>query len=537
MIDRQHKYGFLAGQIILWFMLIPLFWGCSKDNNPPIDEPFVRLIENQVLNSQILNYPVRYAVLLPDDYENSGATYPVIYLLHGYGDNHTAWHKGGAIQYYADLYQAEAGSAIYVMPQAFNTYYVNKFDGTFNYMDMFVQELVPLIDELFRTKKDPTQRALMGYSMGGYGALILAAKNPDIFTISVPLSMSFRTDDQYVSQSQDGWNSQFGAVFGGSGASGENRITDYFKLHSPFHFFDNDDLSAFEDLRLFIDCGDDEESLHITNGALHNLLRDKNFDHAYRVRNGNHSWNYWHGSLKEAMHFIGNGFRGKPYPKEPLPAVIGESFSISQLSNIEVQGISGSIAVFKPVSYESSVDSFPLIVFLNDIESANGDEQRLKSFSLLNNKMKNKSIAEALIVEVVVNSSETFSSEDFEVLKNHISDSYRVKANKTNHVIIGNGTAAGLTLTLTSDYSNFFNACFIFNGIISENPSSAADVFYYLDRTDYSHDYLGNFQFFLDLRNNNYRQEYRVRQGMQSYQAFINGLDQSVSLINAYLKN
>jgi enterochelin esterase-like enzyme len=62
---------------------------------------------------------------------------------------------------------------IYVMPVGFNSYYVNKYNGQFPYMDMFVDELVPLVDSLFRTKPDPNHRAVMGYSMGGYGAMIM----------------------------------------------------------------------------------------------------------------------------------------------------------------------------------------------------------------------------------------------------------------------------------------------------------------------------------------------------------------------------
>lgn len=522
-------FVFITGHLLF------AFWGCSKEQPVPDEEPFVRLIEEQVLESQLLNYPVKYAVLLPEEYENSTDAYPVIYLLHGFGDNHTAWYKGGAIQYYADFYKNETGPAIYVMPQGFNSYYVNKFSGTFPYMDMFVQELVPLIDAQFRTKTDPSQRAVMGYSMGGYGALILPALNPDVFEISVPLSMSFRTDEQYMNQSQDGWDAQFGNVFGGKGAIGETRLTDHFIHHSPFHFFDQDDLTAFTNLKLFLDCGDDEESLHITNGALHNLLRDRGFEHVYRVRNGDHSWNYWHGALKEAMVFIGNGFKGLPHPKEPIPVNIGELLPETQYTVESVSNTSLTLGVFKPVSYESTTDSFPVIYFFNDLENGSRETNRQLLFSMLSNKMKDNAIVDALIIEILTEADPIDESVFSEIIT-QLEASYRLKANKQNRIIIANGLGCENALVLLNDFHEYFNACFLFSGKISENHQATSDVYYYIDLTDNAAGYKGNYNLFLDLREKNISNQYRVRQGTQSFQAFLNGLDRSISLIDVYLK-
>ena len=76
-------------------------------------------------------------------------------------------------------------------------------------MDMFVQELVPHVDKSFRTIADRAHRALTGYSMGGFGAMILAEKHPELFSCSAPLSMSFRTDAQYMTESGSGWDGQW----------------------------------------------------------------------------------------------------------------------------------------------------------------------------------------------------------------------------------------------------------------------------------------------------------------------------------------
>ena len=225
--------------------------------------PGLRIMESMVMHSRILNQDVHFSVCLPKTYYHSKQSFPVVYLLHGLGDDETSWLEYGQISQYADksVADGEIKPMIFVMPEGFRTYYVNDYKGTFLYQDMFVKELVPHIDSLFRSLADKKHRALMGYSMGGYGALILPAKNPEVFKTGVVLSMSFRTDEQYMNESQDGWNSQWGSIFGGVGTSGTARLTDYFKTNSPFHFFDKPGDPSLSGQNYFFDCGDDEESL------------------------------------------------------------------------------------------------------------------------------------------------------------------------------------------------------------------------------------------------------------------------------------
>ena len=520
---------------VMAFLTLSGVGGCTKEPGGEPQEPFVRLLEEQVHQSKILNYPIRYSVLLPEEYENSTDSFPVVYLLHGFGDNHNAWHKGGAIQYYADLNKPETGPMIFVMPQGFNTYYVNKHNGSYPYMDMFVQEFVPAIDSVFRTKKSAQQRAVMGYSMGGYGALILPSKYPDVFTVSIPLSISFRTDEQYMTQSQGGWDTQFGTIFGGYGTTGSDRLTDYYLEHSPFHYFNHDDLSRYAGLKILLDCGDDEESLHITNGALHNLLREKGFPHENRVRNGGHSWNYWHSGLKEALSFISHAFKGIPYPAEPIPVSAGDPPASSQYKTETPDGTDMNLGIFMPENYESSTDSFPVIYFLHDFEGEEHQSSRLKLYSLLNNKMKGNALPHAMIIEIPVTGSDLNETLFLEIM-NHAEDHYRIKTKKPNRILIANGTGGASAMKLLPVNSDSFNAVFLFGAKLNDYTEGVTGLFHYVDLTDEAEDYKGNYELFLDLRDQNIPHEYRVRQGTQSFQSVINGLDLSVSLINTYLK-
>lgn len=82
-----------------------------------------------------------YSIYLPAGYEEGDGSYPVLYLLHGLGDNHTGWVQFGQVQYIADKAIAEGKSApmIIVMPDADTVHkgYFNLLDGTYNYEDFF----------------------------------------------------------------------------------------------------------------------------------------------------------------------------------------------------------------------------------------------------------------------------------------------------------------------------------------------------------------------------------------------------------------
>jgi enterochelin esterase-like enzyme len=508
------------------------FGGCTKDQQVP----FTRLQVDKAVKSKIFNRDIKYAVLLPENYDKTTDTYPVVYLLHGFGDDETAWYRDGLIQYYSDLSASVNGPMIFVMPQGFNSYYVNRSNGSLPYMDYFVTELVPEIDSIYRTKKDKSQRAVMGYSMGGYGALILPAKNPDVFTISVPLSMSFRTDEQYLAEPQEVFNNQWGLIFGGFGTTGTSRLTNYFIDYSPFHFFNQADLSNYAGLKIFLDCGDDEESLHITNGTLHNLLRDKNIPHEYRVRSGGHSWDYWHRSLPEALKFISYGFQGISYPENPEPAVIGNLISPEEYTLETLNGSELQLGIFKPTDYSSNSNSYPVIFFLHDYTGKSRSEDAIKYISLLNNNMQSGYIPKSIIVEIPAESAE-ISSAVMSSIITQINTNYRIVAEKKGRVLIGNENGGAVACILLSDFQGIFNGCFLFNAKLSENVQAVLNEYYYVDVTDESESYKANFNLFIDLRNKEYNYEYRVRQGTSSTQDNINGLNESLSYLSKKLRN
>lgn len=497
--------------------------------------PFSRLLENQKMYSAIFDNDITYAVLLPDGYDQSTESYPVVYLLHGYGDTERAWYTSGGLQYYVDQYASDIVPMIYVMPAAYKSYYVNRFSGDYPYMDMMTTELVPAIDSLFRTRKDKAARAVMGYSMGGYGALILPALNPDVFTVGVPLSMSFRTDEQYMAEPQDVFNSQWGVLFGGFGATGAARLTDHFLQHSPFHFFGSGDLSRFDGLHLLLDCGDDEESLSVTSDELHSFMRDNNIAHEYRVRNGGHSFEYWKKSYPEAFNFISNAVEGIPHPTELLPVTIGALIDSTAIQPVEIEGV--IVNVMTPVDYVLSSANFPVLYILHDYEDGHRTKNVTDVFSLLRNNMTSGKLTKSIVVEIPVDASEIHSDLMLQVVS-RIDSTYHTISGRQGRVILGNELGGASAAGLGFESPDVFASCYLFNALLPiESIDVTSEVFYYLDITDGCTSYRGNHQLYTDIRKDNIDYQYRVRQGGQNYQAFLNGLSESLSSIKETLTN
>ncbi len=131
--------------------------------------------------SPAVDRTMKYNILLPDDYETSTARYPVLYLLHGLTQNYTAWGLANGAPFYSGLY----ADLIVVMPDAGNSWYVNwaeNEDGqSNNWEDHVVRDVVNHVDWNFRTVARREGRAMTGLSMGGFGAITMGLRNPELF--------------------------------------------------------------------------------------------------------------------------------------------------------------------------------------------------------------------------------------------------------------------------------------------------------------------------------------------------------------------
>ena len=259
--------------------------------------------ETRTVKSNILNMDRHYSIYLPEGYEQTDRSYPVLYLLHGSGDDHTGWVQFGQVQNIADRVIAEgtAGPMIIVMPDA-NTGrrgYFNDIRGDFNYEDFFFNELIPHIEKTYRVRADRRYRAVSGLSMGGGGTIFYALHRPDMFSAAAPLSASTGALNM----------EQHKARLGNVSVSTQQLEANY-KRHSVegvLNSASKEDLDRIKSIRWYISCGD-EDFLYEGNSLMHITFRKMEINHEFRVKDGGHTWTYWRMELPLVMEFVSKSF-------------------------------------------------------------------------------------------------------------------------------------------------------------------------------------------------------------------------------------
>jgi enterochelin esterase-like enzyme len=263
-----------------------------------------KVMDNLTLDSKILKGERNFAVYLPANYDDSRRSYPVLYLLHGYTDNHMGWIQFGEVTHIADMAIKEGSATpmIIVMPDADTGLpgYTNAISGKWNYEDFFFNELMPHVENRFRIKKEKRYRAISGLSMGGGGSFLYALHRPDLFSSAAPLSASL--GPQSLEEMKD-----FPYV-GYSKKEINQKVFDlYSKINNPLKLVDKMSKKDLNSVRWYIDCGDDD-FLYKANSLMHIKMREKNIKHEFRIRDGGHTWDYWRSALPTVLSFVSKGF-------------------------------------------------------------------------------------------------------------------------------------------------------------------------------------------------------------------------------------
>ena len=264
--------------------------------------------EGLTVHSEILNKDVRYTIYLPFDYKTSNRFYPVVYLLHGFTDNDIGWIQFGEANLIVDeaIANREIAPMILVMPDGGVSYYINNYNSSIMYEGFFIKEFIPYIESHYRIRTGKRYRGIAGLSMGGYGTLVNALKHPDMFSACAAFSAAIYNDDEIKQVSQSDWELKYGILYG-PGLAGKDRVNKTFIKNNPFHIIQNADPIKIKQLRIYIDCGDDDQFSE-SNSLFHVLLLKKKIQHEFRMRDGGHRWNYWRSGLVNALKFIGEGF-------------------------------------------------------------------------------------------------------------------------------------------------------------------------------------------------------------------------------------
>jgi enterochelin esterase-like enzyme len=261
-----------------------------------------KVYDNLSLPSKILKMDRKYAVYLPPDYETSDRSYPVLYLLHGGGDDQTGWVQFGEVLHIVDkaINDGSATPMVIIMPDA-NTGrrgYFNDPKGDWNYEDFFFKELVPFVEKKCRIKSDKRYRAVAGLSMGGGGSFIYALHHPEMFSSACPLSAAtgpLTMDDAKKQLTRSNPNVT------------DSVVTKYYNSQSVLALVNNMPDTLKKAVRWYIDDGDDD-FLYEGNCLVHIAMRKKEIPHEFRIRDGGHTWTYWRASLPAVLEFVSQGF-------------------------------------------------------------------------------------------------------------------------------------------------------------------------------------------------------------------------------------
>ncbi|MGQ8334992.1 alpha/beta hydrolase [Sunxiuqinia sp. A32] len=261
-----------------------------------------KVYDNLSVESKILKMERKYAIYLPADYEYSERSYPVLYLLHGGGDDQTGWVQFGEVKHIADkaIADGKSTSMIIVMPDA-NTGqrgYFNSPKGDWNYEDFFFKELMPHVEKNYRIKGEKRYRAVAGLSMGGGGTLMYAMHHPELFSAACPISAG--TGPISEEDAAKRWKKQYPGI-------SDSELKKYYKTHSALELVINMPEEQKGAVRWYIDCGDGDFTYE-GNSLLHIAMHKNEIKHEFRIRDGIHNWAYWRSALPEILDFVSQGF-------------------------------------------------------------------------------------------------------------------------------------------------------------------------------------------------------------------------------------
>ncbi|WP_310588706.1 alpha/beta hydrolase [Dyadobacter jejuensis] len=233
---------------------------------------------------------IKAVVITPNDYQSLQGPLPVVYLLHGYGDRYDGWlKKGKGFETAADLH-----NMIIVCPDGnvSSWYWDSPKDQNWQYETYISKELVPYIDQHYKTIAQPNGRGITGLSMGGHGALFLAIRHQDVFGVAG--SMSGGVD---IRPFPKNWEMAKRLGTYAQNPSDWEKYTVMNQLH----------LLTPNSLALIIDCGTDD-FFYSVNQELHRQLLYRNIPHDFISRPGGHTWPYWKNAVQYQFLFMRNYF-------------------------------------------------------------------------------------------------------------------------------------------------------------------------------------------------------------------------------------
>jgi enterochelin esterase-like enzyme len=264
------------------------------------------------LNSRVLHHSVRYCVMLPPSYATSPTKkFPVLYFLHGLGEDEQALLRSGSWELIEDLWQQrKIGEFVIAAPEGGDAFFINSADGRVRYSDFLIFEFLPYIETHFHTVRGRQARGVSGFSMGGYGALRLAFAHPELFGSVSVQSPALITESP----------TQLDADLRNAGplahllvrVFGDPINAPHWNENSPF-ILARQNQAQIKAEAIYLNCGQQDE-YGFAKGAtqLHQQLRAEGIRHEFHLYPGGHSASYFFSHIDETMEFHSRAFAHAP---------------------------------------------------------------------------------------------------------------------------------------------------------------------------------------------------------------------------------
>ena len=247
-------------------------------------------VECAAFNSRLMKRPVRYCALLPASFATDpNRRFPVLYFLHGLGENEQTFIDGGGWSLVENMRAAGTlGDFVIITPDGDEAFFVNSRDGKRPYEDFFIQEFMPAVERRYRVRPGRGARGITGISMGGYGALHLAFRHPQLFAVvsahSAALIQKFPPGlltGNIADRRLRVMNQVFGTPF-------DMR---FWAANNPLEMARHD--AGLSTLRIYFDCGRNDD-FGFDDGAiaLDKALTNRHIAHEFHIYSGAHDWAY-----------------------------------------------------------------------------------------------------------------------------------------------------------------------------------------------------------------------------------------------------
>jgi S-formylglutathione hydrolase FrmB len=265
-------------------------------------------IDCSAFRSHILHRDVRFCVMLPSNYETEPKTqYPVLYFLHGLGENEQTLLQSGGWGLIEDLRRDhKVGEFLMVAPEGRGSFFINAADGRERYSDFFLTEFLPFIETKYRVIRERKSRGVTGLSMGGYGALRFAFAHPELFGSVSAQSPALMTESPREVDADLRDAGPFARLLGN--VFGNPINVAHWNQNNPF-LLARKNQAQLKTEAIYINCGQqDEYGFAASAEQMHKQLLAEKIRHEFHLYPGGHNAEYFLSHLGETIEFHWHAF-------------------------------------------------------------------------------------------------------------------------------------------------------------------------------------------------------------------------------------